>query len=193
MRASCRPVVRLLALLAVAASPYWVEAREKVQAEDVPIAPPAEEPHAPAAEPVRDLGASPAEVRTALLTLLQEEAFPLAKDGSETEIVTEFTPFAANRFGHNVAMPPPKVSPTFPYYQMNRMVTGKARLRVTIEAREKGSRVRIDASLLSPAVNRMTYESTEIPRQSNGAIEQYFLDRLEARLTPGKPQTAPSN
>jgi hypothetical protein len=150
-------------------------------------------PQTAPAEVAREFVADPPAVRTAFLALLQEEAFPLTPDSSGMEIVTEFTYFAANRFGHNVAMPPPKVSPTFPFYQMNNMVTGKARLRASIESNGTGSRVRVEALLLSPAVNRLTYESVEIPRDSNGTIEKHFLDKLEERLSAAQPQTAPSH
>jgi hypothetical protein len=73
------------------------------------------------------------------------------------------------------------------------MQTGKVRLHALLEPNGTGTRVRVDASLLSRAMNRLTYEWTEIPRESNGTIEKYFLDKLEERLSPGRPQTAPSH
>jgi len=192
MRAPRRVVVPVLWLLALVAAPLRVEAQEKVSS---PAAPPpaAEEPQTAPAEVARVFVAEPAAVRAAYLDLLRAEAFPLTPGASETEIVTEFTEFAAGRFGRSVATPPPKVSPTFPFYQTNKMQTGKARLRASIEANGTGSRVRVEALLLSAAINRLTYEPAEIPRQSNGTIEKYFLDKLEERLSAGQPQTAPAH
>jgi len=192
MRAPRRSVVSLLGLLALAAAAPRVDAQEEVSSARSPS--PAESaPQTAPAEVTREFAADPAAVRAALLGLLQAETFALAQEASGTEIVTDFTEFAANRFGRDVATPPPKVSPTFPFYQKNKMSTGKARLRATIEANGTGSRVRVEALLMSPAFNRLTYEPAEIPRQSNGTIEKYFLDKLEERLSAGLPQTAPSH
>ena len=190
-----RPAVTLLWLLAVVIAPVGAEAQEKVGSggAPVPTSPAEAAPQAAPPEAAREFAAEPAAVRAAFLGLLEAEAFPLSGEATETEITTEFTQFAAGRFGRSVAMPPPKVSPTFPFYQTNKMQTGKARLHASIETNGTGSRVRVEASLLSPAVNRLTYESAEIPRESNGTIEKYFLDRLEERLAAGTPQTAPSH
>ena len=195
MRAPRHPVVFVvLWLLMLAAAPRRADAQEKVSSAGAP-APEAPAEPAPQTAPVeaaRGFAVDAATVRTALLGLLQDEAFPLTPEPSG-EIVTEFTYFAPSRFGRSVATAPPKVSPTFPFYQTNEMQTGKARLHASIEPNGAGSRVRVEALLMSPAFNRLTYERAEIPRQSNGTIERYFLDKLEERLSAGKPQTAPSH
>ena len=195
MRAPRRAVVTLVWLLGPAIAPLRAEPQEKLPSGEAPTpASPAEPaPQTAPVEAAREFAAPPAAVRTALLGLLQAEAFPLTAEATETEITTEFTEFAAGRFGRSVATPAPKVSPTFPFYQTNKMQTGKARLHASIEPDGTGSRVRVAASLLSPAVNRLTYEAVEIPRESNGAIEKYFLDKLEERLSAGAPQTAPAH
>jgi hypothetical protein len=195
MRAPRRSVVTLISLLALGFAPLRSEAQEKLgSGAPPPPAPPAEAAPQPAPPEVTwEFAADPAAVRTALLGLLEAEAFPLLGEATETELTTDFTEFAAGRFGRSVAMPPPRVSPTFPFYQTNKMQTGKVRLHALLEPNGTGTRVRVDASLLSRAMNRLTYEWTEIPRESNGTIEKYFLDKLEERLSPGRPQTAPSH
>lgn len=200
------PGKRILCI-ALAALPLLGLAQDKVpvarpRPETAPAAgtpPPGEAPPAAPAEavrppePLRDIAASPEKVRAALLEILAQEGLPLSAESSDAEVVTEFVVFAPDRFGPDVALPPPAISPTFPFYQKHTMNTGKLRLRALLEPAGEGCRVRLTALLMADAFNRATYERTEIPRDSNGRIEKHFLDALTARLEPGAPQTAPSH
>jgi hypothetical protein len=167
----CRTVLGGLVLLALGSGSGWSQ-----QTAPAPPAPPE--------TAVREYAVSAEELRAALLAVLAEEEMvlesePEAPDGS---LVTAYRAFDREDFGPDVATRPPTLSRTYPFFQPARLGLGKFRLRSRMEPIESGQRLTLAADILAEGFNRMTYEEVDLERSSNGVIEEYFHDRIEARL-----------
>ncbi|MGD8375781.1 MAG: hypothetical protein PVF68_06545 [Acidobacteriota bacterium] len=167
-----RTVLAGLALLALGPGRGWSQ-------QTAPAAPP------PPETAVREYQATAEELRAALLAVLEAEEMVLESDpeAPDDALVTAYRAFDREDFGPDVATPPPAVSRTYPFFQPEKLGLGKFRLRSRIEPIENGQRLTLTAEILADAFNRMTYEHTELKRISNGMIEGYFHDRIEARLS----------
>lgn len=167
-----RTVLAGLALLATSAQTGWCQ-------EEAAPAPPA-----PPETAVRDYTATAEELRAALLAVLEAEDMALEPDpdASESALVTAYRAFDREDFGPDVATRPPTLSRTYPFFQPARLGLGKFRLRSRMEPIENGQRLTLTAEILAEGFNRITYEEVDLERTSNGVIEAYFHDRIEARL-----------
>ena len=140
-------------------------------------------------EAVREYAAEEDELRAAVLAAFAAAGLVLESgpEDGDGEILTAYLPFTKADFGTDVATPPPIVSRTYPFYQPQKLGTGKYRMRATVEAREGGGRLTLTAMLRAGGLNRLTYEHQELDRTSNGTIERQFHDRIAARLGPATP------
>ncbi len=164
--------VTLLALLALAFHPAWGQEDEIVHPEVEPLA------------VVWEFDAAPALVREALLKVLEDEEMALDPEGGEEGIVTVYVEFQSEHYGaKNVAEPGPKLSEQYFFLQPRTVRQGRLRLRARIEAPGKGTQVHVELDLLVRAIHSMARggEAWAV-RRSNGSIEAYLQERLQAAL-----------
>jgi hypothetical protein len=165
----------LLALLTLAFHPVWGQEDEPVQPEAEPLS------------VVWEFDAAPALVREALLKVLKDEEMALDPEGGEEGIVTVYVDFQSKHYGaENVAEPPPYLSENYQFLQPRKAVQGRLRLRARIEAPAKGTQVHVELDLLVRAFHSMARGGDAwAVRRSNGSIEAYLQQRLQAALEQG--------
>ena len=141
----------------------------------------------------RDLPVGPERAREVLLALLEEAGLELDPEAEREEVVTQHADFGRDQFGEDVATPPPRFSPVYPYVQPVRVKQGSYRLRARFQPLVGGSRVTLVVEIVIQAWDRATHEQTGLGRNSNGTIEKHFFEKLESRVRPPSTQPAPRN
>ncbi len=165
----------LLALLALAFQPAWGQEDEILHPEVEPL------------PVVWEFDAAPALVREALLKVLEDEEMALDPEGKEEGIVTVYVEFRSEHYGaENVAEPGPNLSEQYLFVQPIKVRVGKLRLRARIEAPGKGTQVHLELDLKVQAFHALARggEAWAV-RRSNGSIEAYLQERLQAALERG--------
>ena len=162
----------LLALLALAFHPAWGQEDEIVHPEVEPL------------PVVWEFDAAPALVREALLKVLEDEEMALDPEGGEEGIVTVYVEFRSEHYGaENVAEPAPNLSEQYLFMQPRKVLQGRLRLRARIEEPGKGTQVHVELDLLVGAFHPLARGSQAwAARRSNGSIEAYLQERLQAAL-----------
>lgn len=188
MRALRSKRVLYLALALIGIPAVSSQTSESVSEKKFPKVPP------PVTSPWRTLevSADPDRVRTELLSLFKTEGLTVVEEKrSEAILRTDLIPFDPKKFAVSVAIPPPKATAEYPYYQMNAMRIGRFGLESHVVRRGPG-RTRLDlrALLEIQALSKNQGVMLWVPRISNGEIEKIYLSRLAFRL---EPQSAPSS
>ena len=165
----------LLALLALAFHPAWGQEDEIIQPEVEPL------------PVVWEFDAAPALVREALLKVLEDEEMALDPEGGEEGIVTVYVEFRSEHYGaENVAEPGPKLSEQYLFVQAINVRQGRLRLRARIDAPGEGTQVHVELDLLVGAFHPLARGGDAWAiRRSNGSIEAYLQERVQAVLEQG--------
>lgn len=98
---------------------------------------------------------------------------------------TGFFEFAEGAFGPSVAGQPPELTWEYGYYHKVMLDAGRSRLRISVRPAGSGTRVAVHADVEEWNFHRDLREYLWSKRESNGAIELAFLDRVEEILEPG--------
>ena len=170
----------LLAVLALTLHPAWGQDDDIVHPEVEPLA------------VMWEFDAAPALVREALLKVLVDEEMALDRSGGEEGIVTVYVSFQSEHYGaENVAEPAPDLSEQYLFLQPREVLRGQLRLRAHIEALGEGAQVHVELDLKVRAFHALARGGAAwAVRRSNGSIEAYLRERLQAALEegPGAPE-----
>lgn len=104
-------------------------------------------------------------------------------------IQTRWTEFSEGTFGPSVATKPPRLTWEYGYYHKVKLDSGRSQLKIGIVPSKGGTRVSVSAEIQEYSFHRDLREYNWVERDSNGAIELFFLDRLNESLNG--PSTAP--
>ncbi len=147
---------------------------------------PAEDVPPPVVSPWQswDFDGSIDRVRSEFLLLVKEEGLTATVREERTgHFVTDLVEFNDKKFGVDVAIPPPKAGPKYPYFQLNDMTSGRFGLEARL-GRLSDSRTHVDlrALLEIRGMDEKIRGMRWVPRISNGEVERYFFTRLSLRL-----------
>ncbi len=158
--------------------------------------PPQDEGPAPLNSPWRtsQFNGSLEKVRDAFLAILKEEGLDVTRGEEPPDsFVTSLVEFDKKKFGVQVSIPPPKLSPKYPYAQLNQMYSGKYGLEGHF-SRLSAEQTRLDlrAELQILAMDEKARAERWVPRYSNGEVERYYFTRLSLLLLhPASELTPP--
>jgi hypothetical protein len=145
--------------------------------------------------PWRDIqfGAPLERVRAELLTLLKEDGLTVVPEETEEgRFVTDIVEFDDKKFGVDVSIPPPKLSPKYPYAQLNSMTSGRYGLEGRLRPLSAGmTRLELRANLETRGMDQKARAMRWIPRYSNGEVERSLFTRLASRILKPVPDGSP--
>ena len=127
----------------------------------------------------------------AVMTVLRRGAWEIMRaEYGKGLIQTEFLEFPSGTFGHSVATKPRRIAWEYGYYHRVVLDSGRVRLKLSVRPAKGGTRVAVNADLEEYNYHRDLRVFLWVPRESNGAIEEFFLRRVQELLeNPGKEKT----
>jgi hypothetical protein len=95
--------------------------------------------------------------------------------------------FPLGRFGPSVATDPPRLTWDYGIYHRVLLDQGRCSLKISVRPSGEGTRVAVAAIIEEYTFHRDLLEYLWAPRESNGAIEVYFLEAIDKIFQDSRP------
>lgn len=128
--------------------------------------------------------------KTVMRVLRRGEWEIIRAENGKGLIQTGFLEFPTGTFGRSVASPPPRLTWEYGFYHKVVIDSGRVRLKISVRPAKGGTRVAVNADLEEFNFHRDLRVYLWVSRESNGAIEQFFLRRVQELLeNPGEEKS----
>ena len=118
-----------------------------------------------------------------VMTVLRRGGWEIIRaENGKGLIQTGFLEFPAGTFGQSVATKPPRLTWEYGFYHQVVIDSGRVRLKISVRPARGGTRVAVNADLEEYNFHRDLMVFLWVSRESNGAIEQFFLRRVQELL-----------